>query len=337
MKEALLYEKLKECNVKCCLCNHRCIIPPDGRGLCGVRENQGGTLVSLVYGRVIAKNIDPIEKKPLFHFYPGSLSYSIATVGCNFRCLFCQNSDISQMPIDSGVIHGTPYTAQAIVSEALASGSKSISYTYTEPTVFFEFAYDTAALASEKGLKNVFVTNGYMTLEAIDHIRPYLNAANVDLKAFDDGFYKKTCKARLSPVLETLRHMKELGIHLEITTLLIPDLNDNIAMLKDMAIFIKDSLGTETPWHVSRFHPRYKLTDRGGTPVELIRKVRKIGVEAGLRYVYTGNIPGDEGENTLCHACGALLLKRFGFKVSHNIIENGNCPNCKTPVYGVWE
>lgn len=336
MKEAVLYKKLQENKVQCNLCNHRCVIKEGKRGICGVRENQNGVLMTLVYGKLIAQNIDPIEKKPLFHFYPGSLSYSIATVGCNFRCLFCQNADISQMPSGRGVILGDTKTPDAVVQAAIANGCKTISYTYTEPTIFFEFAHDTAILATQKGLRNVFVSNGYMTIEALDAMHPHLHAANVDLKGFDDKFYKKICGARLKPVLKTLEHMKALNIHLEVTTLVIPGLNDDETLLKELATFIVKSLGPETPWHVSRFHPTYKLVDRPSTPPDLVRRARQIGLDAGLQYVYTGNLPGDTGENTVCHHCGFTLIERFGFHVSHNAIKNGKCPKCETVVEGVW-
>jgi pyruvate formate lyase activating enzyme len=336
MKEAVLYKKFKNNEVHCNLCNHRCKVQDGNRGICGVRENQNGVLMSLVYGKLIAQHVDPIEKKPLFHFHPGSLSYSIATAGCNFRCLFCQNADISQMPHDRGIIVGDTSTPDAVVAAALASGCKTISYTYTEPTIFFEFAYDTAKLATAKGLKNVFVSNGYMTIEALDTIHPYLHAANVDLKAFDNKFYKKICGARLKPVLETLKHMKALNIHLEVTTLLIPGLNDDEVLLKELAAFIVESLGPETPWHVSRFYPTYKLLDRPSTPPELVHKACKIGLDAGLRYVYSGNLPGDIGENTICYNCGAALIERFGFHISQNRIVDGKCPNCGVVVEGVW-
>jgi len=269
--EAYLYEILKDNKVKCNLCNHRCVIKDGKRGICGVRENQEGTLKTLVYGNLIARHIDPIEKKPLFHLLPGSLSYSIATVGCNFRCLFCQNADIAQMPSDSrGMIIGDLSTPEDVVDAAVKGGCKSIAYTYTEPTVFFEFAHDTAKLANKRDIYNVFVTNGYMTTEAIEMISPYLDAANVDLKAFNDDFYKKYCSAKLEHVKKTLQTMKRRGIFIEITTLLIPGLNDDKDELKDLASFIAKSLGPETPWHISRFHPTYKLTDRPPTPVKTL-------------------------------------------------------------------
>ncbi len=335
--EAYLYEPLKEKKVKCNLCSHRCIIKDGKRGICGVRENQGGILKTLVYGKLIASHIDPIEKKPLFHFMPGSLSYSIATVGCNFKCLFCQNADISQMPSDhNGMITGDLYTPEDVVNATVKGNCKSIAYTYTEPTVFFEFAFDTAKLAHAKGIKNVFVTNGYMTSEAVHMISPYLDAANVDLKAFNKSFYKEVVKARLEPVKKTLKLMKSLGIFVEVTTLLIPGLNDDKKELEKLALFLVKSLGPETPWHVSAFYPTYRLTDRPPTPVESLVMAREIGIKAGLRYVYIGNVPSKDGENTFCSNCGKLLINRLGFSIIKNMLENGRCPYCGTQINGIW-
>lgn len=335
MKEAYLYEKLQEDKVRCSLCNHKCILGNGRRGICGVRENRSGTLVSLVYGKVIATHCDPIEKKPLFHFLPGSSSYSIATVGCNFRCLFCQNADISQMPEDQDHIMGHDKDPETIVQDALHAGSKSISYTYTEPTVYFELALDTARMAVSRDLKNVFVTNGYMTEICLQEIFPDLHAANVDLKAFSDRFYKDRCGARLEPVLNSLATMKGMGIWVEVTTLLIPGLNDSEEDLKGISRFLVD-LSPDIPWHISRFHPTYRLLDIPPTPAESIRKARDIGYEAGLRYVYTGNLPGDEGEKTFCHECGELLIDRFGFYVRRNKLKGNLCPGCGSMIPGVW-
>ncbi|MBW1837011.1 MAG: AmmeMemoRadiSam system radical SAM enzyme [Deltaproteobacteria bacterium] len=334
--EAYLYESLKDQKVKCNLCNHRCVIAEGKRGICNVRENQGGILNTLVYGKLIARHIDPIEKKPLFHLFPGSLSYSIATVGCNFKCRFCQNADIAQMPSDrNGVIMGDFYTPEDIVKAAAKGNCQSIAYTYTEPTVYFEFAYDTAKLAHEKGIKNVFVTNGYMTAEALEMIHPYLDAANVDLKAFKEEFYRDLCGAKMEPVKETLKRMKTLDVFVEVTTLIIPGLNDNEAELEQLASFIAEDLGPETPWHISRFHPTYKLMDHPSTPLETLVAARKIGQKAGLRYVYTGNVPGEVGENTFCYNCGNLLIERWGFLVKKNHIEKGRCTFCNTQIDGV--
>jgi pyruvate formate lyase activating enzyme len=334
--EAFLYEKLEEKKVLCILCAHACVIKPGRRGICGVRQNSDGNLETLVFGRLIARHVDPIEKKPLFHLLPGSRSYSIATVGCNFKCRFCQNADIAQMPSDrSGAIVGSPCSPEAVVADALEQGCQSIAYTYTEPTVYFEFAFETARLASAKGLKNVFVTNGFMSREALEMASPYLDAANVDLKAFSDDFYKTRCSARLEPVKETLRRMKALDKLVEVTTLIIPGLNDDPEELRRLAGFIADDLGPETPWHISRFHPTYKLTDRPPTPVETLITASEIGKQAGLQYVYMGNVPGRGGESTYCHQCGALLIERLGFTVVRNIIQDNGCPECRTPVYGV--
>jgi len=334
--KAILYEPLKNRKVQCNLCNHRCVISDGQRGKCGVRENEGGILISLVYGRLIASHVDPIEKKPFFHFLPGSLSYSIATVGCNFSCLFCQNADISRMPADNnGKIAGTFCDSTSVVEEAQKSGCRSIAYTYTEPTVFFEFAMDTAKLAKENGLRNVFVTNGYMTPEALDEIRPFLDAANVDLKAFQENFYRQICGASLKPVKKSLVLMKSMGIHLEITTLLIPGMNDDPVQLSELAAFIVSDLGADTPWHISRFHPTYKLIECPPTPVSSLTNAREIGIQAGLQYVYTGNIPGDFGENTYCHQCGKLLIERWGFTVQNNRIQDGGCSFCNTRIPGI--
>ena len=335
MKTAMFQEAKESKAVLCSLCCHRCLIAEGKRGICAVRENRGGVLFSLVYDKVISQNIDPIEKKPLFHFLPGSLSYSIATPGCNFRCLHCQNADISQLPRDhGGSIVGESVLPQSMVGRARSRGCASISYTYTEPTIFFELAYDTAGLAAEVGLKNVFVTNGYITPEALETIRPVLHAANVDLKGFREEFYKKVCGARLQPVLDAIRLYKKLGIWIEITTLVIPGHNDSEEELRDIAQFIR-SVGEDVPWHVSRFHPTYKLIDRPRTPVETLKRAREIGFEAGLRYVYEGNVPG-EGEDTICWKCSKTLIRRVGFAVHENLVKAGKCPACNAVIDGVW-
>ncbi len=336
MKEAYLYERREDDSVKCRLCNHGCRIKPGRKGICGVRENRQGTLVSLVYGKVIARSVDPIEKKPLFHFLPGSRSYSVATVGCNFHCLFCQNADISQMPADHARIWGEDLSPRFLADEAASSGAATIAYTYTEPTVFFELALDTARLAEEKGIRSVFVTNGYMTGECLEEIHPHLHGANVDLKAFTERFYKEQCGASLAPVLRSIETMKRQGVWVEITTLLIPGLNDDPEELRSLAGFIA-GLDPGIPWHISRFHPTYRLTHVRSTPVESIRRAREIGYEAGLQYVYTGNLPGDEGEKTRCHACGGPLIDRFGFVVQSKHMDRDKCPECGTAIPGVWE
>jgi pyruvate formate lyase activating enzyme len=334
--EAWLYETMPDQKVRCLLCSHQCVIGNHKRGICGVRENCDGVLETKVYGRLIAAGDDPIEKKPLFHVLPGSRSFSIATVGCNFRCRFCQNADIAQMPADrDGMVAGDPSTPQQVVAAAKQRQCATIAYTYTEPTVFFEFACDTAELAHANGIKNVFVTNGFMSDAALMRIHPFLDAANVDLKAYTDDFYKKLCGARLAPVKATLRRMKELGIWVEVTTLVIPGLNDDPDELGQLATFIATALGTETPWHVSRFHPTYRLLDRKATPVETLFKARDIGIAAGLKYVYTGNIPGQGGEDTLCPGCRQTVIARRGFQITSKLMEAGRCRNCGATIDGI--
>lgn len=333
MKEAFLYKKVEDRKVRCYLCSQHCIIPPGKRGICAVRENIDGTLFSLVYGKIIARHIDPIEKKPLFHFYPGSRSYSIATVGCNFKCLHCQNYDISQYPKKHPDIPGEEMTPEQVVRDAEITNSNSISYTYTEPTIFMEFAYDCARLAREKGIKNVFVSNGYTSPEATKLIAPYLDANNIDLKG-DDDFYKKVAGARLQPVLETIKLMKELGVWVEVTTLIIPGYNDSEEFLKWAADFIV-SVDPCIPWHVTQFYPTYQMLDRPRTPIKTLRRAREIGLEAGLKYVYEGNVPGEGGENTYCPSCGELLIERFGFSIIKIATKNSKCVKCGSLIDGI--
>jgi len=334
MKEAMLYEKLSDNKVRCNLCAHRCIITEGKKGICKVRENRDGTLHTLVYGRTIAQHVDPVEKKPLLHFHPGTTAYSVATPGCNFRCRWCQNWEISQMVREQHFIMGEEASPEQIVAAAQQAGCQSIAYTYTEPSVFFEYTYDTARLAHETGLANIYVTNGYMTEEMLETFQPYLDAANVDLKAFRDETYRKYVGAKLQPVLDAMKVMKRLGIWLEVTTLVIPGINDDEGELKDAADFVADELGGETPWHISRFFPAYKMTDVPSTPVETLHRAREIGLETGLHYVYVGNVPGEA--NTVCHECGQMLIQRSGYRIlENNVRPDGSCPNCGTPVAGV--
>ncbi|KAF0215614.1 MAG: pyruvate formate lyase activating [Geobacteraceae bacterium] len=335
MKEAMFYEKEGDGVVRCGLCRFRCLIGDGRRGICAVRENRGGTLYTLVYGKAVAEHVDPIEKKPLYHVLPGSRSYSIATVGCNFRCLHCQNYSISQPGPDTLKISGTELAPEDIVRKAVASGCQSISYTYTEPTVFFEYAFDTAVLAHQAGLKNVFVTNGYITPEALAHIRPYLDAANIDLKGYSEKYYHEVVHAMLSEVLDSIVEYRRLGIWIELTTLIIPDWNDSDEELQGIARFIAEKAGVDTPWHVTAFYPTHKLTDRPRTPAATLRRAGQIGLDAGLRYVYEGNVPGEGGENTFCPGCGELLIRRYGFNIEDNRIKDGKCPKCQTIIAGV--
>ncbi|MCU0722970.1 MAG: AmmeMemoRadiSam system radical SAM enzyme [Planctomycetes bacterium] len=316
--------------VRCGLCSHRCSIRDGGHGVCGVRWNRGGTLYTAAFGKVIARHVDPIEKKPLYHFLPGSRSYSIATPGCNFRCAFCQNWQISQFRARGPEVPGEPLTAEEAVSEALRAGCRSVSYTYTEPTVFFEYAEEIGRTARARGLKNVFVTNGYQTPEAVAAMAEFVDAANVDLKSFRDAFYRSTCQARLEPVLESIRGMAKAGIHVEVTTLLVTGENDSDEELRDAAAFLA-SVSPDLPWHVSRFHPDYKLLDREPTPVERLRRAAEIGGEAGLRYVYVGNVPGLD-QDTRCPSCGRVVVKRLYMGVDSMDLPGGRCPGCGAPV-----
>ncbi len=331
----MVYEKLDGGDVRCHLCAHNCLVRKGQRGICAVRENIDGILFSLVYRKVVSMNIDPIEKKPLFHFLPGSISLSVATVGCNFRCKHCQNYEISQYPRERKFsIPGTDTSPREVVDAASENGCESISYTYTEPTIFFEYAYDCAKLARERGIRNVFVSNGYTGREAVKLIAPYLDANNIDLKG-GDRFYKEICGARVGPVKETISLMKELGVWVEITTLVIPGLNDSEEDLTEIAEFIY-SVDPGIPWHVSQFYPTYKLVDRPRTPAAKLWQAMEIGYAAGLKYVYEGNVRG-QGEDTFCAVCKNALVKRIGYQVLENRIENGRCPACGTQVDGIWE
>jgi pyruvate formate lyase activating enzyme len=333
IKDATLWAPAGDGAVACRLCAHRCLIQPGRRGVCAVRENRDGRLVTLVYGEVVAAHVDPIEKKPLYHFLPGSTALSIATPGCNFRCGFCQNWQISQAPRSrGGGLEGEPFPPAAVVRAAVDAGCRSISYTYTEPTIFFEYASDTARLARDAGLLNSFVTNGYMTAEALEAIRPVLDAANVDLKAFRDETYRKVCGARLEPVLESIQRMKALGVWVEVTTLVVPGLNDGVGELEAIARFIA-SVDPDIPWHVSRFHPDYEYTGAAATPIPTLRAAAEAGRREGLRYIYVGNVPG-ESEDTSCRTCGAVLIRRRGFKVLASVLEDSRCPTCGTILPG---
>lgn len=340
LHEAMLYDRLSDERVQCRLCAQHCLIPEGRTGICRVRQNQVGTLYSLVYARLIAQAVDPIEKKPLFHYLPGTSSFSIATPGCNFRCSFCQNADISQRPGLLGYVDGRDTPPEAVAEAARHHDCASISYTYTEPTVFFEYTYDVARLAHAAGLGNVYVTNGYMSADAIDLLAapdepPLLDAANVDLKSFRDAFYRKECGARLQPVLDSLVALCRRGVWVEVTTLVIPGRNDSEEELRDVARFIVTEMGADTPWHVSRFHPTYHLLDAPPTPTATLVRAREIGLEEGLRYVYVGNVPGSEAESTFCPQCGERVIGRRGFQVTQTRLHGSACAFCGAEIAGI--
>jgi len=332
----LLYVSHGDNSVTCRVCAHYCHLREGQRGICVVRQNIEGKLVSLVYGRLVAENIDPIEKKPLFHVLPGTLSYSISTLGCNFRCSHCQNASISQVDRKENIaVSGLQKKPEEIVTAAVAGGCHSISYTYVEPTVFFEYVYDCCRLAVNQGVKNIFVSNGYMTREALKLLAPFLSAVNIDIKAFSDSFYKKVCGARLQPVLDSVQFLKELGVWLEVTTLVIPGLNDSDKELSAIASFLA-SLDKSIPWHVTGFYPAYNMMNVEPTSAVALNRARQIGLGEGLKYVYAGNRPGSTHEDTSCPVCHHQLISRYGFRVDNVSIQGGCCPECGEWIPGVW-
>ncbi|MBS3122619.1 AmmeMemoRadiSam system radical SAM enzyme [Candidatus Woesearchaeota archaeon] len=364
MKECYLYDKQKNKIVKCNACSHRCTIADGKVGICGVRKNIDGKLYSLVYGKTAAFNIDPIEKKPLFHFMPNTKILSFGTVGCNFRCSFCQNWEISQAPREAARngrdgIFGEEMSPEEIVNMAVKNNCPSIAYTYNEPAIFIEYAFDTAKLAHETKLtdaktntangdamdiiKNIYVSNGYETKEALELMKPYIDAMNIDLKSFSEEFYKEVCGAKLAPVLETIKRAHDLGFWIEITTLIIPGKNDSEKELTKIAEFIA-SIDKNIPWHVSRFFPMYQMLEVIPTPEKTLLKAYDIGKKAGLNYVYVGNLLLDSKENTYCPKCNELLIKRHGFAIMENKLvkesakskSKDTCPKCKTKIAGVF-
>jgi pyruvate formate lyase activating enzyme len=334
MKEALLYEKLEGDSVRCFLCAHHCYIKEGNFGICGVRQNREGKLYSLVYAKPCALHVDPIEKKPLYHFFPATAAFSVATFGCNFKCGFCQNWQISQEYSKEEIDNQEEILPSKIVELALKYKCKSISYTYTEPTVFFEYAYDIAKLAKQKGLYNNFVTNGYMSKETLDLISPYLDAANVDLKFFKESSYKKNCSAHLEPVKESIIYMRKLGIWVEVTTLIIPKENDSPEELTEIAKFLA-SVDKDIVWHVSKFHPDYKFLNYSTTSESTLKMAQELGYKAGLRYVYVGNVWG-WGNDTLCYNCKRTLIKREYFSVLEYNLKGNRCPFCNTIIPGIF-
>ena len=338
LHDAMLWEPMDDRKVRCNLCGHRCVIAEGKFGVCGVRQNVGGKLKTHTYDHIVAMHADPIEKKPLFHFLPGTRSLSIATPGCNFRCGFCQNWQISQSPRDRDRLDlgGDSVPPEKLVELATANGCASISYTYTEPTVFFELACDTARLAQRRGLRNCFVSNGFMTTEAVQTIAPYLDAINVDLKAFSEQTYRQVMGGRLEPVLECLESLVRTGVWVEVTTLVVPGMNDSEEELGKIAEFIAGRLGSPVPWHVSRFHGNYQQTDTPSTPLESLELATRLGGEAGLKYVYCGNATGLADERTYCPKCRELLIDRSGFSVRAIHLRDGKCPACSENIEGVW-
>jgi pyruvate formate lyase activating enzyme len=335
IREAMFFSQAEDQRVVCYLCHHRCHIAESKFGFCGVRQNREGKLYTHVYGEVVAAHVDPVEKKPLYHFLPGSTSFSIAAPGCNFHCGFCQNWQISQLSFREGAgPRGEEFPPAEIVQKAKEYGCQSISYTYTEPTIFFEYAFDTARLAKDQGLGNIFVTNGYMTSDALMAIQPYLDACNVDLKFFREDFYQKVCRGHLEPVLESIRLMKKLGLWVEITTLVVPGQNDDEEQLTGIARFLA-ATDPDMPWHLSRFHPDYKLADTPATPLSVLQKASAIGRREGVRFIYVGNVP-QERRDTFCPACQKLVIRRSGFGAETRMTSDSQCFSCGERIPGIF-
>lgn len=331
MKEALFYKKLKGGAVQCILCPNNCLLKQGEYGKCFARKNIGGRLIATTYGKPCSVAVEPIEKKPLFHFLPGCRTFSIATAGCNLKCLYCQNYVISQAKVED-----VPYreiSPKQAVDEALADGCRCIAYTYTEPTVFYEYVLDTAMLAKKKGIRNICITNGYINLKPLHDLYKYIDAVNIDLKGFNEGFYKDICGARLKPVLNAIREIKKMGVWIEITNLIVPGLNDDTKEIKEMCRWIAQELGKDVPLHFSRFFAQYKMRNKAMTPEGTLMKAYKVAKDEALNYVYVGNVQREE--NTYCPRCNALLVQRIHYFAIKNNIKNGKC-GCGKMIAGVW-
>jgi pyruvate formate lyase activating enzyme len=335
LHEAMFYSNVDEGTVRCELCPQGCLLENGRRGFCRVRECRDGKLYSLVYGLVCAEHVDPIEKKPLYHMLPSSRSYSIATAGCNSRCKFCQNWQISQVGPEE-TINKKLAPAEA-VENAIRSGSKTIAYTYTDPNVFYEYGLDTARLARQRGIRNVWVTGGLINPEPLRELSKYVEAAHIDFKAFDDGYLKEICAQNLKTVTDTIRIAKEQGMWIEIINLIVPTLNDDLGKIREMAVWIRDNVGKDVPLHFSRFYPMYKLQNLPPTPVATLESARKTALDAGLEYVYIGNIPDHEGNNTYCPQCKKLIIERKGYLVTRLDMSGPRCRHCGHAIPGIWQ
>ncbi|MGA2775780.1 MAG: AmmeMemoRadiSam system radical SAM enzyme [Candidatus Omnitrophota bacterium] len=323
--------------VQCGLCPFRCFLPEGSRGRCRVRMNVGGKLRTLVYGQPVSVHIDPIEKKPVYHMLPGSSIFSIATVGCNLRCSFCQNWEISQCNPEEAKTAGQILTPEQVVDAAIANNCNSIAYTYSEPVVFYEYVLDIAKLAKQKGLRNVLVSAGYINRKPLRKLVPYFDVIKIDLKGFNEQFYKKVVGGDLKEVLATLKELHNLGVLTEVVNLVVPSLNDDMQDITRMCKWIYDNMGPDTPLFFSRFTPQYRLGNLPATPIETLEKARKIAMDVGLRYVYIGNVPGHPAENTYCPGCGRMLIHRYGYTILENNIKNGRCIFCGKKIPGIWE
>ncbi|MCQ9208475.1 MAG: AmmeMemoRadiSam system radical SAM enzyme [Omnitrophica bacterium] len=332
--EAMFYEKLDQRTIQCHLCPRNCLLKNGMRGICRAREPRDGKHYSLVYGNPTAVHIDPIEKKPLFHFLPATTAFSIATAGCNFRCKYCQNWQISQFPPEETQNQYLP--PEATVEAARKYRCPTIAYTYTEPSIFYEYMLDTAKIAQKYGIRNIYHSNGSLNRKPVEELALYLDGANIDLKGFTQEFYSKISEGDLETVLNTIKTLKKNLVHVEITNLMVPSFNDDLQTVRKMCQWVRDEVGRDTPLHFSRFHPSYKLKNLSPTPIKTLEEARKIAMKEGLRYVYIGNVPGHVGENTYCPTDGKLLIRRLGYRILENNIVNGKCKFCATEIAGVW-
>ena len=333
-REASWYKKLEEGRVECELCPQGCKVADMERGMCGVRENRGGTYYTLVHSLACAVHIDPVEKKPLFHVLPGEKAFSYSTAGCNVECKFCQNWEISQFRPEQVQAYKLP--PDVLVAAARRSGARLTAATYGEPVVFWEYVRDVAVAANAAGIRPTVVSNGFIQEKALREVLPLLSAIKVDLKSFRDEFYREQVRGKLEPVLKSLQVIREVGVWLEIVVLLVPTLNDSAAEISDLCAWVTSKLGPDVPVHFTRFHPTYRLTDLPPTPVATLERAWKIGRDTGLNFVYLGNVPGHPGENTVCPGCGEVVIRRIGFRILKNRLANGSCPKCHRAIPGVW-
>lgn len=334
LREAMFYERLDKDTIQCRLCPRNCVLKNGMRGFCRAREPRDGTHYTLVYANPTAIHVDPIEKKPLFHFLPGTSAFSIATAGCNFRCKYCQNWEISQSPPEDTTNYYLP--PEDAVKKAAQYGSLTIAYTYTEPSIFYEYMLDTAKLARQSAIKNIYHSNGSLNQKPLEELLPYLDGANIDLKGFSQEFYSEICEGYLDTVLNTIKTLKKNGVHVEITNLIIPSLNDNPAGIRKMCAWIREEVGKDTPLHFSRFYPTFKLRNLTPTPLETLEEARRVAIKEGLEYVYIGNVPGHEAESTYCPKDKKILIRRMGYRILENNIINGKCKSCGLDIPGVW-
>jgi pyruvate formate lyase activating enzyme len=321
--------------VRCGLCPHRCVLAEGERGTCRVRENRGGKLYTFVYGNPCAVNVDPIEKKPFYHFLPGTAAFSLATAGCNLRCQYCQNYTISQQPPEETPNYDAP--PEAVVTATAQSGAPSIAYTYSEPIVFYEYMLDTARLARRAGLRNVVISAGYINPDPLRELCRAVDAIKIDLKGYNDDFYRQVCSGTLEPVLEAIQVIHDMGVHLEIVNLVVPTLNDDLAELRALVEWVMEALGPDVPLHFSRFHPDYQLMNLPATPIETLEAARQAALDIGLHYVYMGNVPGHEGNHTYCPHCGQMIVQRSAMATIAMNVVDGRCGYCQAPIAGVWD